>query len=110
MKPEVKKIAKTLGQAAEEYEPTQTANIAELESFDISEPTEERAGTDKDNKPYKYTVLIRDETEYRVPNSMLEAINNAIEANAKHDKKVTTFSVEKTGEGMGTKYQLITLE
>jgi hypothetical protein len=100
----------SLQEVAENYEPHRTANIADLEEFDISEPIEEREGTDKEGKTFKYNVLVRDGQEYRVPNTVLETLKGILEANAKHDKKVTTFSVEKTGEGMGTKYQVVTLE
>lgn len=102
-------MAKTIKEAAENYEPQKTANIADLEEFDISEPIEEREG-DKDGKTFKYSVLIRDDVEYRVPNSVLETLQGLLKANAKHDKNVTTFSVEKTGEGMNTKYQVVSLE
>ena len=102
-------MAKTFKEAAEEYEPKKTANIADLDKFDISEPIEERTGKDNDGKEFKYNVLIRDELDYRVPNTVLEIVKGILTANAKHDKKVITFSVEKTGEGMGTKYQVISL-
>lgn len=100
----------TFKEAAENYEPHRTANIADLEKFDISEPIEEREGKDNEGKVFKYKVLVRDEQEYRVPNTVLETVKGILEANAKHEKEVTTFSVEKTGEGMGTKYQVITLD
>ena len=101
---------KTLKEAAENYEPQRTANIADLEKFDISEPIEEREGKDKEGNPFKYNVLVRDGEDYRVPNTVLETIQGLLAANAKHDKEVTTFSVEKTGEGMGTKYQVVSLD
>jgi len=41
---------------------------------------------------------------------VLEIVKGILAANAKHDKEVTSFSVEKTGEGMGTKYQVISLD
>ncbi len=96
-------------EAAENYEPKKTANIADLEQFDISEPIEEREG-ETDGKTFRYNVLIRDGKEYRVPNTVLETLQGILAANTKHDKKVTTFSVEKTGEGMSTKYQVVSLE
>lgn len=37
-------------------------------------------------------------------------IKNLIAANAKHDKEVTTFAVEKSGEGLKTRYSIITLD
>jgi len=103
-------MVKTFKEAAEEYEPKKTANIADLDKFDISEPIEERNGKDNDGKEFSYNVLIRDEVEYRVPNSVLETVKGILAANVKHDKVVTSFSVEKTGEGMGTKYQVISLD
>ncbi len=107
---EVNKIAKTIKEAAENYEPKKTANIADLEKFDVSEPIEEREGKDNDGKVFKYNVLVRDGEDYRIPNTVLETVKGILAANAKHDKEVTTFSVEKTGEGMNTKYQVISLE
>jgi len=100
----------TLREAAEAYEPKKTANIADLEKFDISEPMEEREGKDKDGDSFKYHVLVRDNVDYRVPNTVLETIKGILAAAAKRDKKVSTFAVEKTGEGMGTKYQVISLD
>ena len=99
----------TFKEAAENYEHKRTQNIADLEKFDISEPTEEREGKDNEGKVFKYNVLVRDGEDYRVPNTVLETVKGILAANAKHDKEVTTFSVEKTGEGMGTKYQVISL-
>lgn len=101
---------KTLKEAAEDYEPKRTANIADLEKFDVSEPIEEREGKDNEGKSFKYNVLVRDGEDYRIPNTVLETIKGLLAANAKHDKQITTFSVEKTGEGMGTKYQVVSLD
>lgn len=103
-------MAKTFKEAAEEYEPKRTANIADLDKFDVSEPIEEREGKDSEGKTFKINVLVRDDIDYRVPNTVLETVKGILAANAKHDKVITSFSVEKTGEGMGTKYQVISLE
>ena len=100
----------TIKEAAENYEPKKTPNIADLESFDISEPIEERKGKDKDGKEFTYNVLVRDEEEYRFPNIVLKRLKGILEANAKHGKEITTFSVEKTGEGKATDYQIVSLE
>ena len=100
----------TIKEAAESYEPKRTANIADLEKFDISEPIEEREGKDGEGKKFKYKVLVRDGEDYRIANTVLETIQGLLAANAKHDKEITTFSVEKTGEGMATKYQVISLD
>lgn len=103
-------MAKTIKEAAEDYEPKKTANIADLEKFDISEPIEEREGTDKDNKVFKYSVLVRDGIDYRVPNSVLEHIKDILAANKKHNKAVSIFAVEKKGEGMNTKYNVVSID
>ncbi len=100
----------TLKDAAENYEPKRTANIADLDKFNVSESIEEREGKDKDGKYFSYNVLVRDGDEYRVPNTVLETIKGILDAAAKHDKEVNTFSVEKKGEGMNTKYQVISLD
>ena len=100
----------TFKEAAEAYEPKKTANIADLETFDVSETLEEREGKDHDGKEFKYKVLIRDGVEYRVPNTVIETVKGIMAANAKHNKEVTTFAVEKTGEGMATKYQVVSVE
>jgi hypothetical protein len=102
-------MTKTFKETAEEYEPKRTANIADLDKFDISEPIEEKEGKDNEGKVFKYNVLVRDGTDYRVPNTVMETVKGILAANVKHDKEVTTFSVEKTGEGMATKYQVISL-
>lgn len=99
----------TMKEMAENYTPKKTANIADLEKFDILESVEEREGKDNEGKVFKYNVLVRDGMDYRIPNSVLDTIKGILEANVKHDKKVTTFSVEKAGEGMGTKYQVVSL-
>jgi len=103
-------MTSTLKEEAENYEPKKTANIADLEKFDISETMEDREGKDNDDKVFKYKVLIRDGEEYRVPNSVLESLKAILAANAKHNKAVTIFSVEKTGEGMATKYNVVSLD
>ncbi len=100
----------TIKEAAESYEPKTTANIAELESFDISEPIEEREGENREGKPYTYNVLVRDGKDYRIPGVVLKTLKGILAANAKHDKEVTRFSVEKTGEGKSTEYQIISLD
>ena len=71
---------------------------------------EERDGKNDQGKAYKYNVLIRDGEEYRIANVVIEMIQGILLANQKHGKEVKTFSVEKTGEGKNTKYQVITLD
>lgn len=100
----------TLKDEALAYEPKQTHNIADLEKFDISEPVETRTGIKDNGQEYQYYVLMRDGEEYRVPNSVMDTVKNLIQANAKHGKEIKYLSVDKTGEGMKSKYSVITLE
>lgn len=99
----------TLKETAQGYEPKQTLNIADLESFDINEPTELRTGIDKDDKEFEYYVLIREDKEYRIPNGVMNDIKNILLVNAEHDKEVNTFAVKKTGEGLKTRYSIVTI-
>lgn len=100
----------TIKEAAENYEPKTTANIADLENFDVSEPIEEREGENREGKSYTYNVLVRDNIDYRVPGVVLKTLKGILAANAKHGKELTKFSVEKTGEGKSTEYQIISLD
>ncbi len=109
MKEVINKMA-TLKETAQGYVPKQTHNIADLESFDISEDVQTRKGTNGDGEKYEYFVLVRDEEEYRIPNTVMNDIKNIIDANAKHDKEVTMFAVEKTGEGIKSRYTIVTLD
>ncbi len=100
----------TLKETAQEYEPKQTHNIADLESFDISEDVQTRKGTNAEGEKYEYFVLVRDGEDYRIPNTVMNDIKNIIEANAKHGKETNMFAVEKKGEGIKSRYTIITLE
>lgn len=81
-----------------------------MESFDINEPVEQKTGTDKDQKDFEYFVLTRDAQEYRIPNGVMGDLKNIIAVNEQHGKEVSTFAVTKTGEGMQSKYSVITLD
>ena len=99
----------TLKDEALAYEPKVTKNIADLEKFDASEPVLTRKGKNNDDEEYEYYVLVRDGEDYRIPNSVMDTIKNLIETNVKHGKEVKYFSVDKKGEGMKSKYSVITL-
>jgi hypothetical protein len=100
----------TLKDTAQAYEPKRTLNIADLASFDISEPIEERTGKDGDGKEFANNVLIRDGKDYRVPATVLKSIKAMLEAYAESGKTVSTFKVTKTGEGMNTEYTTLCLD
>lgn len=99
----------TLKDTATAYEPKTTKNIADLDSFDISEPVDMKTGTGKDGVDFEYFVLTRDAQEYRIPNGVMGDLKNIIAVNEQHGKDVSTFAVTKTGEGMQSKYSVVTL-
>jgi len=97
-----------LKETATAYEPKKTLNIADLDRVDLSWPVEKRAGTtmktDEEGKDYEesyqYQVMVINELEYRVPNSVLEEIQKMV----KLVPELKFVRVEKTGSGYGTKY------
>jgi len=97
---------KSLKETAQEYKPKLTLNIADLDKVDISFPIEEREGTDDEGKTYSYNVLVANEQEYRVPNSVIEKIKEMLDL--KPDLKFV--KVEKTGSGLATRYSVKKVE
>lgn len=91
---------------AQAYEPPVTRNISELESVPVSLQVEDRTGTKKDGKSFSYNVVVLNDEDYRVPNSVLKALKVILEE--KPDLK--EFKVKKTGEGLNTEYTIVTLD
>ncbi|KKM04651.1 hypothetical protein LCGC14_1762080 [marine sediment metagenome] len=94
----IKEFAKT-------YEPKGMGNITELEVVRADIEIKEEDRTDQNHEPYHVMFIVVDSKEYRVPSSVVTQLKAVIEA--KPD--VVTFKVTKTGEGKGTKYQVIPL-
>ncbi len=96
----------TLGEYAKEYEPQQTKNIVELEAVSVDMVLEERTGTDKEGKDFKYNVVVVDKEEYRIPNSVIASIKAIQEVKP----TLKTVKVTKKGQGLNTEYTVIPLE
>lgn len=96
-----KKMA-SLKQEAKDYIPKQTLNIADLDRVDISFPLVEKTGIDKDGKEFEYKVMVVNEQEYRVPNSVLEEIKKILDLKP----EVNFVNVSKSGSGMATRYNV----
>ncbi len=95
-----------LNEEALAYEPEQTKNIADLEVVIVADvEVEDRSGIDKKGKEFEYKVIVVDDEDYRVPNSVLKALRAILEA--KPDLKA--INVTKTGEGFNTDYTVIPL-
>lgn len=103
-----------LKEEAQAYEPKKTLNIADLDRVDLTWPIENRSGVaikqDEDGKDYEesysYKVMVVNEIEYRVPNTVLEEIQKMIEL----VPELQFVNVEKTGSGYGTKYSVKKVE
>ncbi len=90
---------------AKDYEPQQMKNITNLEVVRADTEIKEENRKDQNNEEYHVMFVVVKGVEYRVPSSVVTQLKAVIKA--KPD--LTTFKVTKTGEGMGTKYQVIPL-
>lgn len=79
-------------------------NIAELEAVSVKEDikTEQRG---EDDDQYVVNFVVRNNKEYRIPNSVIKQVQELV-----LKEKIKTFKVIKTGEGMQTKYSVRVLE
>lgn len=90
---------------AKAYEPQQMKNIAELDIVKADIEIKKETRKDQNNEEYQVMFIIKDGEEYRVPPSVVTQLKAVVEA--KPD--LETFKVTRTGQGMGTKYQVISL-
>ena len=95
-----------LKDVARDYVPNKTLNIVDLDRVDLSWPIEDRTGTDDENKEYKYKVVVINEQEYRIPNTVIGEIQKII----KIKPEAKAVKVSKTGTGLNTRYSVEFLE
>jgi len=95
----------SIKERAKTYESKQIKNVAELKSVDVDFVMFEGTGKDKDGKDFDYKVIIIEDEEYRVPDSVLKSLKAILEENA----DLKTFKVKKTGQGLLTEYTVIPL-
>ena len=93
---------KSLKEVAKEYTPKQTLNVADLDRVDLSWKIEDRVGIDNDNKEFKYKVVVFNEQEYRIPNTVIEEIQKII----KLKPETKAIKVSKSGAGLSTRYSV----
>jgi len=96
----------TIIESARDYEPKQTKNIAEVEVVRTDAEILDGEGTDTEGKIFKYKYTIIEGVEYRIPYTVLEQLKSILSAKP----ELKTFQVKKTGVGMGTRYQVISLD
>jgi len=97
----------TIKEAAQKYEPKRMKNIADLDSVSTElNFVEDEVRKDQNGEEYQVSYFIFNNEEYRVPASVLEQLKGILESKP----GMKTFKVTKTGEGKGTKYQVIPLD
>jgi len=96
----------TLKEAAENYEPSKTKNISELEAVSVEQEIITETRKNNEGESYTISFVLVNGLEYRVPKSILEQLQEI----QKEKPNLKTFKVTKKGEGMGTKYNVIQLE
>jgi len=95
-----------LREISKAYEPKKTKNIADLEAVSLDVKMSKTSGIDKEGKTFEFYVANIAGEEYRVPSSVLEAIQTLLETKP----EVKTIKVVKKGTGMNTSYSVIELE
>lgn len=96
----------TLREEAKAFTPKQTKNIADMEIVSLDYPMQDREGLGQDGKPFSYKVILLGESEYRVPNSVLNDIKTIMAAKP----TLKNVKVVKKGTGMNTEYTVIPLD
>ena len=87
------------------YEAQAMKNIADLEVVKADIEIKKETRKDSSNEEYRVMFIVINGEEYRVPSSVVTQLKAVIEAK----KDLESFRVTKTGQGMGTKYQVIPL-
>jgi len=88
---------------AMKYVPPKTANVADLDWFDVDSEVFDGEGTDKEGKTFRYKYIKVDEAEYRVPGVVLGSIR-ALNERIPNTKRITVI---KSGEGLSTRYNVM---
>lgn len=96
----------TLKEEAINYEHKTTKNIADLEVVPTDIEIINKSGIDQKGEPYEYKVVVIDNEEYRIPNSVFGALKDIL----LKKPSLKTFSVTKSGKEMSTRYTVIPLD
>ena len=96
----------TLRDEAKAFTPKQTKNIADMEIVSLDYPMQDREGIGQDGKEFHYKVVMFGESEYRVPNTVLNDIKTIMAAKP----TLKNVKVVKKGTGMNTEYTVIPLD
>lgn len=96
----------TIRESAKKFESKKTKVISDLKEVNTELNLIPKHGVKKDGVEFSYNVIVIDEVEYRVPDSVIEQLKTLIE----EKPGMTMFKVKKKGEGLNTEYQVIALD
>ena len=96
----------TIKETALSFESRKTKNITELKTVPVALDLKTEVGVDADGKDYHYAYFELNNDRYRVPGSVLAALNAILQKKP----NLQNFAVTKTGEGRNTRYTVIPLD
>ena len=92
-------------EAAQNYEPASTKNIAELPKVSVASEIVEKTFKEGTAEEFKVNVINVDGEDYRVPDSVL----NNLKAILEEKPDLQSFKVKKEGTDLRTRYTVIPL-
>lgn len=95
----------TLKEAAQNFAPKTTKNIAELTSFPVSLELKDGQGVDNEGKPFSYKYVELNGDHFRVPGSVIAQIKELLIENP----NLQNVKAKKSGAGLNTRYNVIPL-
>ena len=95
-----------LFEEAQAYEPPATKNIADLPKIPTDLDVVVKEFTKEDGSTFKIKVVSLNGEDYRVPNTVLSSLKEILV----EKPTLKFFKVKKSGEGLKTKYTVITLD
>jgi len=94
-----------IGEMAQNYEPPQTKNIADLDKVSVKLEVFQKTFKEGTIEEFTLNLVSVDGVEHRVPTSVLSTLKDILAVRP----DLEFFKVTKTGEGLKTKYSVIPL-
>lgn len=95
-----------LGEAAKNFQPAVTLNVADLEKFSIDFEVHTETATNSEGKEFSYNYFDFNDQKYRIPNPVMEKVQDIL----KLRPEAKWFKATKTGSGVSTKYKVDIVE
>lgn len=93
----------TIKQTAQEYEPKETKNIADLKKMSVEANIQTRTYNEGTADEFKVNVIEYEGEDYRIPTSVIKQLKALLE----EKPEMEYFKVKKTGTGMQTSYMVM---